>query len=259
MDDPGCCIKDGLERGKSKVESCERPSEVVSDRSWDADVEVGLFMGMLKSPRIRVGSSEDMKCGSQAEKWSRKWVGEPGGWYMTATLRKRGQKSLMVWTSKEGNERDGAGQMTWKAATVQGTSSQGRQGPAGLKVVRGVITLSSFGNWTTKTVGKLAKSCAQPGSNNKKDTVHIQATRALMVVAMLLGFIGIIISVVGMKCTKVGDNNPVTKDRIAVSGGILFLLAGLLTLIAVSWYATQVTHDFFNPNTPVNARSICHP
>ncbi|KAG8568837.1 hypothetical protein GDO81_014168 [Engystomops pustulosus] len=84
--------------------------------------------------------------------------------------------------------------------------------------------------------------------------VHIQATRALMVVAMLLGFIGIIISVVGMKCTKVGDNNPVTKSRIAVSGGVLFLLAGLLTLIAVSWYATQVTHDFFNPNTPVNAR-----
>lgn len=43
---------------------------------------------------------------------------------------------------------------------------------------------------------------------------------------MLLGFIGIIISVVGMKCTKVGDNNPVTKSRIAVSGGVLFLLAG---------------------------------
>ncbi|CAJ0942429.1 unnamed protein product [Ranitomeya imitator] len=48
-----------------EVESCERPREVVSDGSWDADVEVGLFMGMLKSPRIRVGSSEDMKCSSQ--------------------------------------------------------------------------------------------------------------------------------------------------------------------------------------------------
>ncbi|CAJ0966861.1 unnamed protein product, partial [Ranitomeya imitator] len=75
MDDPGCCIKDGLERGKrGEVESCERPREVVSDKSCDADVEVGLLMGMLKSPRIRVGSSEDMKCGSQAEKWSRKWM-----------------------------------------------------------------------------------------------------------------------------------------------------------------------------------------
>lgn len=47
-----------------------------------------------------------------------------------------------------------------------------------------------------------------------------------MVVAVLLGFMGIIVSVVGMKCTKVGDNNPATKGRIAVSGGALFLLAG---------------------------------
>lgn len=47
-----------------------------------------------------------------------------------------------------------------------------------------------------------------------------------MVVSVLLGFIGIIVSVVGMKCTKVGDNNPATKTRIAVTGGILFLLAG---------------------------------
>lgn len=57
-------------------------------------------------------------------------------------------------------------------------------------------------------------------------SVHIQTCRALMVVSVLLGFIGIIVSVVGMKCTKVGDNNPATKGRIAVSGGALFLLAG---------------------------------
>ncbi|XP_074073915.1 claudin-19 [Macrotis lagotis] len=84
--------------------------------------------------------------------------------------------------------------------------------------------------------------------------VHIQTSRALMVVSVLLGFIGVVISVVGMKCTRVGDNNPVTKGRVAVSGGALFLLAGLCTLTAVSWYATLVTQEFFNPNTPVNAR-----
>lgn len=56
--------------------------------------------------------------------------------------------------------------------------------------------------------------------------VHIQTCRAMMVVSVLLGFIGIIVSVVGMKCTKVGDNNPAIKTRIAVTGGALFLLAG---------------------------------
>ncbi|XP_027858175.1 claudin-19 isoform X2 [Xiphophorus couchianus] len=84
--------------------------------------------------------------------------------------------------------------------------------------------------------------------------VHIQTCRALMVISVLLGFIGIIVSVVGMKCTKVGDNNPSTKTRIAVTGGALFLLAGLCTLVSVSWYATQVSYQFFNPNTPLNAR-----
>ena len=63
--------------------------------------------------------------------------------------------------------------------------------------------------------------------------VHIQTCRALMVVSVLLGFIGIIVSVVGMKCTKVGDNNPATKTRIAVTGGALFLLAGVIS--AVFW------------------------
>ncbi|XP_028920459.1 claudin-19 [Ornithorhynchus anatinus] len=84
--------------------------------------------------------------------------------------------------------------------------------------------------------------------------VHIQTARALMVVSVLLGFMGVVVSVVGMKCTRVGDSNPTAKDRVAISGGALFLLAGLCTLTAVSWYATLVTQEFFNPSTPLNAR-----
>ncbi|XP_059722699.1 claudin-19 isoform X2 [Haemorhous mexicanus] len=78
--------------------------------------------------------------------------------------------------------------------------------------------------------------------------VHIQTCRALMVISLLLGFFGIIVSVVGMKCTKVGEEDPVTKSRIAVAGG-------LCTLAAVSLYATQVTYEFFSESTiPINAR-----
>ncbi|NXI92259.1 CLD19 protein, partial [Psophia crepitans] len=85
--------------------------------------------------------------------------------------------------------------------------------------------------------------------------VHIQTSRALMVISLLLGFFGIIVSVVGMKCTKVGEEDPVTKSRIAVAGGVLFILSGLCTLAAVSLYATQVTYEFFRESAvPVNAR-----
>ncbi|NXR08989.1 CLD19 protein, partial [Semnornis frantzii] len=86
--------------------------------------------------------------------------------------------------------------------------------------------------------------------------VHVQTSRALMVISLLLGFFGIIVSVVGMKCTKVGEEDPVTKSRIAVAGGVLFVLsAGLCTLAAVSLYATQVTYEFFRESSvPINAR-----
>uniref|UniRef100_A0A2I3GZK5 Claudin n=1 Tax=Nomascus leucogenys TaxID=61853 RepID=A0A2I3GZK5_NOMLE len=85
---------------------------------------------------------------------------------------------------------------------------------------------------------------------------HIQSARALMVVAVLLGFVAMVLSVVGMKCTRVGDSNPIAKGRVAIAGGALFILAGLCTLTAVSWYATLVTQEFFNPSTPVNARWV---
>ncbi|XP_053853617.1 claudin-19 isoform X2 [Vidua macroura] len=86
--------------------------------------------------------------------------------------------------------------------------------------------------------------------------VHIQTSRALMVISLLLGFFGIIMSVMGMKCTKVGEEDPVTKSRVAVAGGVLFILSGLCTLAAVSLYATQVTYEFFRESTiPINARS----
>uniref|UniRef100_A0A7M4FBQ4 Claudin 19 n=1 Tax=Crocodylus porosus TaxID=8502 RepID=A0A7M4FBQ4_CROPO len=106
-------------------------------------------------------------------------------------------------------------------------------------------------------LGQLRTVPASAGGVSKhgaKQALHIQTSRALMVVAVLLGFLGIIVSVAGMKCTKVGDENPVAKSRIAIAGGILFILSGLCTLTAVSWYATQVTREFFHPSTPVNAR-----
>lgn len=68
-----------------------------------------------------------------------------------------------------------------------------------------------------------------------------------MVVSVLLGFMGIIISVVGMKCTKVGDNNPATKTRIAVTGGALFLLAGVMSALCCECFvcfATKITLQY---------------
>ncbi|KAL7977681.1 hypothetical protein Chor_009630 [Crotalus horridus] len=76
---------------------------------------------------------------------------------------------------------------------------------------------------------------------------YLQASRALMITALVLGFLAIVSSMVGLQCTKVGENNPDAKAKMAVVGGSLFILAGLCGMVTVSWYAFNITRDFFNP------------
>ncbi|XP_051900593.1 claudin-7-like [Pristis pectinata] len=82
----------------------------------------------------------------------------------------------------------------------------------------------------------------------------LQATRALMVVGIVVGILALGISTVGMKCTKCGGDDKVRKARIAMSGGIAFILAGLCVLIGASWFGNQIVRDFYNPLTPVNTK-----
>uniref|UniRef100_A0A098M143 Claudin n=1 Tax=Hypsiglena sp. JMG-2014 TaxID=1550645 RepID=A0A098M143_9SAUR len=82
----------------------------------------------------------------------------------------------------------------------------------------------------------------------------IQATRALMVISIVLGVVALGIATMGMKCTRCGDDNKTTKARIAMTGGIVFLVAGLCSLVACSWSAHQIIQDFYNILSPINKR-----
>ncbi|NP_989077.1 claudin 7 precursor [Xenopus tropicalis] len=74
----------------------------------------------------------------------------------------------------------------------------------------------------------------------------LQATRALMVVSIILGVFGLAISTMGMKCTNCGGDDKVKKSRIAMTGGFVFLIGGLAALIACSWYGNQIIRDFID-------------
>ncbi|XP_020307885.1 claudin-19 isoform X4 [Oncorhynchus kisutch] len=76
---------------------------------------------------------------------------------------------------------------------------------------------------------------------------YIQACRALMIIALLLGLASVIVSVLGLKCTKIGSTSEQAKGKIALTGGSLFILSGLSTLTAVSWYAARVVQEFHDP------------
>ncbi|KAK3550007.1 hypothetical protein QTP86_016973, partial [Hemibagrus guttatus] len=54
----------------------------------------------------------------------------------------------------------------------------------------------------------------------------LQATRALMVISILLTVMGLGVASMGMKCTNCGGDDKVKKSRIAMTGGIILLLGG---------------------------------
>ncbi|KAL6098860.1 cldn15 [Pungitius sinensis] len=79
---------------------------------------------------------------------------------------------------------------------------------------------------------------------------YIQASRALMIASIVFGMFGLVATLVGMKCSKIGGENYVLKGRIAAIGGGFFLLQGICTMIAVSWYAANITQQFFDQFYP---------
>ncbi|KAI3374394.1 hypothetical protein L3Q82_006219 [Scortum barcoo] len=84
--------------------------------------------------------------------------------------------------------------------------------------------------------------------------VTVQATRGLMVTAILLCVISIFVEMMGMRCTTCMAGEPEQKDKVALAGGVIFIIAGLLTLVGTSWYGHRIAQDFYNPTTPTNAR-----
>ncbi|XP_019941146.1 claudin-15-like isoform X1 [Paralichthys olivaceus] len=79
---------------------------------------------------------------------------------------------------------------------------------------------------------------------------YIQASRALMIAAIVFGTFGLAATLTGMQCSKIGGENYILKGRIAAIGGVFFLLQGLSTMIAISWYAANITQEFFDQFYP---------
>ncbi|XP_015686039.1 LOW QUALITY PROTEIN: claudin-14-like [Protobothrops mucrosquamatus] len=78
----------------------------------------------------------------------------------------------------------------------------------------------------------------------------LQAARAMMVISCILSALACVTAVIGMKCTQCAKGSSSTKNIFAVLGGILFILAGIVCLIPVSWTTNVVVTNFYNPMLP---------
>ncbi|KAM6155861.1 claudin-15 [Rhynchocyon petersi] len=79
---------------------------------------------------------------------------------------------------------------------------------------------------------------------------YIQACRALMITAILLGFLGFFLGIMGLRCTNLGRIETSRKAKLAATAGVLHILTGICGMVAISWYAFNITRDFFDPLYP---------
>lgn len=78
----------------------------------------------------------------------------------------------------------------------------------------------------------------------------LQASRALMVISLVLSILAIAMAALGMQCTLCLEGSGAIKSRVAGTGGGLFLAAGFLSLIPVSWTTHEVVQTFYRTNVP---------
>ncbi|KAM4620719.1 claudin-7-B [Polymixia lowei] len=82
----------------------------------------------------------------------------------------------------------------------------------------------------------------------------LQATRALMIVGIIVTAAGLGVACMGMKCTNCGGDDKTRKSRIALAGGVILLIGSLAAIVACSWFAHNIIREFYNPFTPVNTK-----
>lgn len=76
----------------------------------------------------------------------------------------------------------------------------------------------------------------------------LQAARAMIIISIITGVFGLVLSIAGGKCTNCIEDEG-SKSKACILAGVLFIVSGLLCLIPVSWSANTIITNFYNPIT----------
>lgn len=76
----------------------------------------------------------------------------------------------------------------------------------------------------------------------------LQAARALVIISLIFGFIGFIVSFIGAKCTGCIKSDS-SKAKVVILAGCLIIASAILILIPVCWSAAVTITDFQSPLT----------
>ncbi|XP_061608658.1 claudin-2 isoform X2 [Phyllopteryx taeniolatus] len=120
----------------------------------------------------------------------------------------------------------------------------GHAGPTGQPGVHGAPLLGEYG-------AHRLQHC--DGLGQREGPVD-GASRALMVISLVLSTLGLVIAVLGMQCTVCLEGSGELKKRVAGVGGCFFLSAGFMTLVPVSCTTNKVIQNFYSPTVPATLK-----
>ncbi|XP_023285631.1 claudin-10-like [Seriola lalandi dorsalis] len=121
--------------------------------------------------------------------------------------------------------------------------------------------------WTFSEVGSIVLTTSNYYSNLWKDCisdttgvsdckdypsmlglpVYLHACRALAIIAVITGFFGGVLTLIGMKCTKIGGSE-IANARVTFAGALTYMVSGSCGLITYSWWANKVVREYLDPH-----------
>ncbi|XP_029030259.1 claudin-4-like [Betta splendens] len=122
-----------------------------------------------------------------------------------------------------------------------------------------ILTSQIFweGIWMTCVVQSTGQIECKPYESVLALSADMQASRALMVLAIATGGIGLVLAFVGGKCTRfLDDDGEVAKGKVAVAAGAVLIITGLLCSIPTTMVAAVVVRNFYSTIADAQRREL---
>uniref|UniRef100_A0A8C6TIY8 Zgc:136892 n=1 Tax=Neogobius melanostomus TaxID=47308 RepID=A0A8C6TIY8_9GOBI len=113
------------------------------------------------------------------------------------------------------------------------------------------------GIWMTCVVQSTGEIQCKPYESLLALTADLKAARALMMLAVVIGGVGLLLAFFGGKCTRFLDNEgPEKKRKVAIAAGVLLVITGLFCLIPTAWAAGAVVKNFYSATFDAQKREL---
>lgn len=121
----------------------------------------------------------------------------------------------------------------------------------GANIVTGQIVWD--GLWMNCVMQSTGQMQCKIQSSIMNMTQDLQAAQALIVIAILITFAGVLMVFIGGRCTSCLKNEA-SMAKLVIFGGILCIIAAVVCLIPVCWSATFTIYDYDNVLVPTSQK-----